>query len=795
MLSFLWSVAAVVISGVPAARCLPSGSGVEAGLIRRDWQPNQVNQSVCWWEQPRSAIVRDTLYLDGGYMAYVPGFANGTVGAPVQPENGQFLYAINFTQPFKTSQNASEVLRTINKTAGAANNLAPNYYDGAMFSNDNEFYLYGGVIRDTDSLRPPAADSVLGYERYQFGPPRETWQPGFYDGQLPDGVTRYVTAGAGVSIPSENLGFYFSGMRARGWGDVRARGRSQYNATVVADTLISIDMSTMRDEVWKNVTIPTGIPGRANAELVWVPVAERGLLVAIGGVIEPEWAFRSLSDEAKQNTSPGFMKSVPVYDIKSQKWYEQDTSGDTPPQLTQFCSVVASSKDASSHNIYIYGGYDGIEDANAPSDDVYVLSVPSFIWTKVYSGTAGHGRRSHKCAKVYPDQMLVVGGQSQQLDTYNCLAGGVIQVFNLNTLKWQDNYDPAVWSEYKVPDVVIAKIGGKPDGGAKSLAPSKWSDNTLSDLFGAKYTKPLPTYHPYASITVSPNDPANPTRLPTTVPTPLAKSGGVPKWVAPVLGVVLGLIALTAAAVCFILFRRRKYLKQHGATSDAGMSTGNRIMNWIPFPPPKAATVTTSEDTSDSSGVTAVGEPGSEKQIQAVYPVANGSAHEAASSPVHEMWAEMPAPTELPTSAMGSVGFVPAQHRPIPPITTSNSDGAGIPRPESPTTSEGHNRHASDDESLRAISPPVTAWTRMHARNVSSIGSAGLPSPDSGMSEEGRAATDSRDSPDPREMLRGPVSPEPDRIGAPRPQETSAETQSDAPRVNQRQSSFGEDFR
>jgi hypothetical protein len=28
---------------------------------------------------------------------------------------------------------------------GIANNLAPNYRDGVMFSNQNEFYLYGFV--------------------------------------------------------------------------------------------------------------------------------------------------------------------------------------------------------------------------------------------------------------------------------------------------------------------------------------------------------------------------------------------------------------------------------------------------------------------------------------------------------------------------------------------------------------------------------------------------------------------------------------------------------------------------
>lgn len=139
----------------------------------------------------------------------------------------------------------------------------------------------------------------------------------------------------------------------------------------------------------------------------------------------------------------------------------QDTTGETPPQLTEFCSVLASAKDGSSHNIYIYGGYNGISPADAPSDDVYILSIPSFTWAKALNGKSAHGRRAHKCAKAYPDQMLVVGGQSQQLDTYTCLEGGLIQIFNLNTLEWQEKYDPKVWSEYKVPSLITKEIGGK----------------------------------------------------------------------------------------------------------------------------------------------------------------------------------------------------------------------------------------------------------------------------------------------------------------------------------------------
>ncbi len=136
----------------------------------------------------------------------------------------------------------------------------------------------------------------------------------------------------------------------------------------------------------------------------------------------------------------------------------QNTTGDFPPPLSQFCSVVAAAKDRSSFNIYIYGGYDGTDSEKRPSDDVYILSLPSFTWVKAYSGTSTHGRNGHKCVKPYPDQMFVLGGE--YIDNSQCVEGGIIQVFNLNTLKFQDKYDPSVWSDYEVPALVTAKIGG-----------------------------------------------------------------------------------------------------------------------------------------------------------------------------------------------------------------------------------------------------------------------------------------------------------------------------------------------
>lgn len=98
-------------------------------------------------------------------------------------------------------------------------------------------------------------------------------------------VTRYITNGASVSAPSENLGFYFSGMRGPD-GGVIEEGIDSANTT--ATSLITVNMTSDSIENWQNISLPANVPGRANAEVVWLPISDAGVLIVIGGVINPE---------------------------------------------------------------------------------------------------------------------------------------------------------------------------------------------------------------------------------------------------------------------------------------------------------------------------------------------------------------------------------------------------------------------------------------------------------------------------------------------------------------------------
>ncbi|KAL4985617.1 hypothetical protein BDW68DRAFT_164778 [Aspergillus falconensis] len=673
---------------------------------------NQINSSICTWGQLRAAIIRDTIYLDGGYLVYQRGFSTGGVQVDSNNNANGLLYTLDLSSSFNTeTDNLTELFDTTAKAGGVAGNIAPTYQDGVMFANDNMFYLYGGLLDNTDDIDDPAADTVLAYQAHQYGPHRTEWEPRFVISNLDDGVTRYITSGAGVNAPSENMGWYISGMRAPGWGPIW----DNETATNVSQRMITVDMSDMEKPVFGNVSLPDDVPGRANAEAVWLPVAESGVIVLIGGVTEPETIYAAgLSDEQieeSERESPALMRTVSVYDVAGNRWYNQNTTGDIPPQLTQFCSVYASAPDGSSHNIYIYGGYDGLSPRNDSLDDVYVLSVPSFEWIQLYSGNStANGRKEHKCVKPYPDKMLVLGGTHTGGST--CIPD-LIRVFNLNTGRFQDAYNPRDWDEYKVPDLVSGRIGGDADGGATKTAPDSWTTTALADVFEASYTRTIATYYPYNST--------NGNTTTTTISS--GGGGGFPGWAGAVIGVVLGVL-LVAGLFAFWFLRRRK---RKGSRRGSEMSRGSRVLNWVNAgafapPGPKDADISTTISGGFTNESTVA--PPSE-QTAAVSRTA-----EAGGDPVYEMHGHSATQAvELPTSYN-------EESLPATSPAMSIPMGFGSPvSPEVPQEKEGdnpvrptHTRNVSSLSSMQSYSPTIEEARLQRPQYVSGLSEASISS-------------------------------------------------------------------
>ncbi|KAK0369594.1 kelch repeat protein [Colletotrichum limetticola] len=621
-----------------------------AGLVTAqydgwDLEKGQVSSSMCYWYAPRAAVIRDTLWLDGGSLYWTPTYGDGSTGYPTTLDNPLgLMYSLNFSKPFDKTTNITKLIETHPKApsgSGNANSFAPNTIDGALLHNDAEFFLYGGVFaKPTDAYDPPPGDKALVWRLYEYGAEKAAFNNGSDQRTLDNDVTRYVAHGGAASAPSENKAWYVGGMRSPLWGDMyQSTTNRSLNAVNASNTLITLDMSTQMFEKFSNKTLlPSSIKARANPEVVWVPIGAEGILVVLGGVTYPEYVNSShKSDDAVKSASesPAFMETIDIYDVAGDKWYQQKVDGTKPPALTRGCAVLAPAQDYSSFNIYYYGGYDGIHPKEDFSDDVWVLSIPSFQWTKVYEGTALHARAGHQCVMPYPDQMMVVGGYAAMAGSGAppCLEGGIMQVFNLSSAEWLDGYSPTKWSNYTIPTAVRSKIGGNEKGSATKTTPepSGWSDQGLASIFATPYvTSKINTWYPYTEA----KDPGRPT-VTGGGDNNGGGGGGTPKWVAPVLGVVLGLVFITAILVGFCLWRRRRILRRGNGTATHTDDNGSRIISWIrgqPSEPAKAPTVTTEEASSQDMAEVRTPPP-----APAASPVPQQVHHEMADNQIAEL--------------------------------------------------------------------------------------------------------------------------------------------------------------
>ena len=104
------------------------------------------------------------------------------------------------------------------------------------------------------------------------------------------------------------MGFYFSGQRGKDWGPIASDDAS---ANTSASSLIGVNMTAPEDFGWKNVSLPSTVISRANAEVVWVPRSHNGILVVIGGTKYPESIYADgLSSEQKKQDVRGIIEAL-----------------------------------------------------------------------------------------------------------------------------------------------------------------------------------------------------------------------------------------------------------------------------------------------------------------------------------------------------------------------------------------------------------------------------------------------------------------------------------------------------
>jgi hypothetical protein len=427
--------------------------------------------------------------------------------------------------------------------------------------------------RSGTPISDESSSTVLNYRLHPVDG-QTIFTPGPDTGVELDGVTNYVTAGGWTSAASESKAWYFSGIRSATWGPLaggtRIDGNDPRAPTQRSDVLISADLSVPGKATWTNTTLPTTVEPRINPNIVWIPVSMQGILLAIGGVYNDQnfgdFGLNSTQTEDSRERSPSYMTTIPVYDVANDEWSTQNTTGDAPSMRAEFCSVVASAS-ASSFDIYIYGGDNGLSGRNAEYalDDVWVLSVPEFHWTKVSDGNFAHGRSGHACALPFPNQMLVFGGQNLNSSNLCIQDGSVLDVFDLNTLQWTRKYAFDAYEDYSRPQAV-----------RDSIAAAEQPSQVVQSLFDASYPGRIMTFYPYKN----PDNGTNPSSEGSS-----QSSGSSNNNAGAIAGGVVGGVAVLVIGFLIFWFcrpSRRAARKSRRSTAMSETTLGaSAVSRWI----------------------------------------------------------------------------------------------------------------------------------------------------------------------------------------------------------------------
>lgn len=223
------------------------------------------------------------------------------------------------------------------------------------------------------------------------------------------------------------------------------------SAIVNIDGMLRFDMATQE---LTNVTVegPRFHNGHVQyAEMIYVPnFGPKGIFVVLGGVTKnPETDLLDWT-------------TVTVFD-PSEKWYDQDTTGNTPQGRKEFCAAGLAS-DNSTYEIFVYAGWGGdLGTKSVQFDQIYILTLPAFHWIKVdYSPTGT--RHALTCHAVGGSQILTIGGlNSASTDSSARIYEGPfndkdkytqgLAVFDLSTLEWKNEYTTNA-NQYTQSDLV-----------------------------------------------------------------------------------------------------------------------------------------------------------------------------------------------------------------------------------------------------------------------------------------------------------------------------------------------------
>lgn len=474
----------------------------------------------------KAIVLGNYVYIDGGEVSQVE-VGTKTSNSISEPVNSTLSIDIS------KSWSAGDVqINTI-----ARHKDSPVMFGQSLWGAGNTFHIYGG-----HSSYGRRTSNISKTQHWRFdadGNGGGTWsQETAANQQL---YASMDLGEYGAFTTAGDTGFHFGGERS-----MNTEPGSRGHRSIAG--VLSYNMTT---KMWRNDSSSgmTPLGTLTLGQAAFVPAfGPNGLIFVMGGA---SYTQKEMSQSAQPDSMPEF-RNVKFMDPVTKKWYSQETSGTPPDPRQSHCLVGVQGKNGT-YEIFMFGGTRKTAPAQT-FDDVWILSLPGFAWTRAGSIDRGGPRSNHHCVVIGKRQMLSIGGgrDSDGFPTVwtspDSLPNG-LAILDMTDLTWSSQYD-AKAGDYESPKTVKEWYA---QGKQASVT---WSSDEVQKLFAVENKSGLP-----GSGGVSDGD--NPDSQPTD-----------PKSTTPIGAIVggvvggLAVLAVIAAVVFFMKRRKRKASNPAGELAD-----------------------------------------------------------------------------------------------------------------------------------------------------------------------------------------------------------------------------------
>ncbi|KAG0636096.1 hypothetical protein HOY80DRAFT_386830 [Tuber brumale] len=370
-------------------------------------------------------------------------------------------------------------------------------------SNQGRILMQGGHFYEAKDWRNSSyfleKKDIPGYNIWKYDLETLTWT----ETSLPTNTSSFKRAfgGAAVSVPSTDKSYYIGGL----WTP-RSSSDSPNGSALPQSGMLVYDHKT---NILKNESF--GEPGMAywHGSANHLKIGNQtsaGFLIALMAETAPGGV--PIKDDLDVNDEHGSTLSfeyVMFYDLDNKNWINQSTTfynREVPVPRTRFCGQTVYSDETKTWELWIHGGM-LMEPLGEAVPDAWILTMPSFIWTRVQIPESMARMRSHTCNAV-GSQLLILGGYppSAQVEQDAPCDSELIKVLDMNAMTWSSHYAPG--TVYKTPELVRKNAEfhlGRVD------PQSGWADDRLRDAFyisiGHSARRPILSGAEKAGIVVS----------------------------------------------------------------------------------------------------------------------------------------------------------------------------------------------------------------------------------------------------------------------------------------------------